>query len=180
MALEIARYLPRGSEVLDVGCGSGLIAHHLSALLGTAVAGIDLSESTGGPIAYQQYDGAHFPVPDRSFDAVLLCYVLHHAQDVERVLRELGRVLREHGRAVIYEDMPHTWFDRGVCWSHDLQWRSRTGPCSFHVDPEWRELFQSFGFEIVTARSLSRWRNLTHPVARRIYVLRRQLLVVSC
>src|ERR1051325_463016 len=41
MALEVARVLPRGARVLDVGCGSGYIAHHLSALLGTRVKGID-------------------------------------------------------------------------------------------------------------------------------------------
>src|SRR6266403_6385548 len=45
MALEIARVIPRGSEVLDVGCGNGFIAHHLSALLGTSIVGIDLGNS---------------------------------------------------------------------------------------------------------------------------------------
>src|SRR5256884_9709623 len=39
MALEIARTIPRGSEALDVGCGNGFIAHHLSAMLGTGVVG---------------------------------------------------------------------------------------------------------------------------------------------
>src|ERR1700752_5030663 len=41
MALEIARVIPHGSQVLDVGCGTGFIAHHLSAMMGTAVIGID-------------------------------------------------------------------------------------------------------------------------------------------
>src|SRR5262245_60131661 len=126
MALEIARYVPYGSEVLDVGCGNGLIAHHLSAILGTVVLGIDLSENTRAPIAYQRYDGSHFPVTDKSLDAVLLCYVLHHAQDLGLVLVELSRVLRDHGTAIVYEDMPGSIFDRGVCWSHNLQWRHRT------------------------------------------------------
>src|SRR5204863_2926477 len=40
MSLEIARIIPSGSEVLDVGCGNGFIAHHLSATLGTPVTGI--------------------------------------------------------------------------------------------------------------------------------------------
>ena len=173
MALEIARYVAYGSEVLDVGCGNGLIAHHLSAILGAQVVGIDVSEQTIGPITYQQYDGAHFPAPDKSFDAVLLCYVLHHAQDIRTVLSEVGRVLRDRGRGIVYEDLPKSLFDRGVCWSHNLQWRHRTGPCSFHVDAEWQDLFQASGLEVVTARNLSRWRNLAHPVARRLYVLER-------
>jgi SAM-dependent methyltransferase len=172
MALEIARHLPFGSEVLDVGCGNGFIAHHLSALLGASTMGIDLGQRAAAPIDYRQYDGEVFPAPDDSFDAVLLCYVLHHAQEVSVVLGEVRRVLREGGLAVIYEDMPLTFWDRGVCWIHNRQWRARTGPCRFRSDAEWRGLFDSVGFEIVNARSLSRWRNLMHPVSRRFYLLR--------
>ncbi len=177
MALEIARVIPHGSEVLDVGCGNGFIAHHLSALLGKRAVGIDLGNRADAPIAYRRYDGAQFPVMDDSFDAVLLCYVLHHAQDVSVVLNEMCRVLRDGGRAVIYEDIPESAWDRWVCWFHNQQWRGRTGPCTFRHESEWRSLFESFGLEIVSERSLSRWRNLTHPVARRFYVLKR---VVRC
>src|SRR6185295_12558137 len=99
-------------------------------------------------------------------------YVLHHAQDVQLVLNEIIRTLRHGGCVVVYEDMPDTWFDRAVCWSHNLQWRYRTGPCTFRKHSEWRELFQSFGFTIVDTRALSRWRNLSHPVRRRLYVLK--------
>src|SRR6185295_1299762 len=42
MAREIARAIPAASRVLDVGCGNGFIAHHLTATLGTNVVGIDL------------------------------------------------------------------------------------------------------------------------------------------
>jgi SAM-dependent methyltransferase len=172
MALEIARLVPAGAEVLDIGCGNGFIAHHLSAMLGVTAMGIDLGATAEAPIDYRQYDGAGFPSPDNSFDAVLLCYVLHHAQEVSVVLDEVQRVLREGGIAVIYEDMPASLWDQGVCWIHNQQWRGRTGPCTFRSDSEWRALFDSVGFEIVNTRSLSRWRNLTHPVSRRSYLLR--------
>jgi ubiquinone/menaquinone biosynthesis C-methylase UbiE len=172
MALEVARVIPRSSEVLDVGCGNGFIAHHLSAMLGTSVVGIDLGSSADAPIDYRRYTSAQFPVRDDSFDAVLLCYVLHHAQDVSVVLNEMRRVLREGGMAVIYEDIPQSWVDKGVCWIHNQQWRGRTGPCTFRRESEWRALFESFGFEIVSERRLSRWRNLTHPVNRTLFTLR--------
>src|SRR2546421_10360112 len=81
MALEIARVIPKGSEVLDVGCGNGFIAHHLSAMLGTRVVGIDVTTSTEAAIEYRHFGGIHFPMEDDSVDAVLLCYVLHHVQD---------------------------------------------------------------------------------------------------
>lgn len=172
MALEIARVIPRGSEVLDVGCGNGFIAHHLSALLGNAVLGIDLEESTEAPIHYLRYDGARFPAETNSFDAVLFCYVLHHAQDVGVMLKEMRRVLRDGGLAIIYEDIPETWWDRFVCSIHNRQWKDRTGACTFRHESDWRKLFSASGFELVRERQLSRMRNLTHPVRRRFYTLR--------
>lgn len=172
MALEVARELPREARVLDVGCGNGFIAHHLTAMLGVKVIGIDVATDADAPIEYLRYDGTRFPVSDQSFDAVLLCYVLHHAQDFRVVLSEVRRVLREEGLVVVYEDIPNLWWDRLICWTHDLKWRSRTGHCVFQREPEWCRHFRSFGFEIVRERPLSRWRNLAHPVSRWFYVLK--------
>lgn len=172
MALEVARVLPREARVLDVGCGNGFIAHHLTAMLGVRVVGIDVTSITDAPIEYIRYDGTRFPVSDHSFDAVLLCYVLHHAQNFGVLLAEVRRALREGGLVVVYEDTPNIWWDRFICWTHDLQWRSRSGHCVFRCEPEWCELFRSFGFEIVINRPLSRWRNLAHPVSRWFYLLK--------
>jgi ubiquinone/menaquinone biosynthesis C-methylase UbiE len=172
MALEIARAIPKGSEVLDVGCGNGFIAHHLSAMLGRSVLGIDVGTATEAALEYRRFDGIHFPLADRSVDAVLLCYVLHHAQDIEAILNEVRRVLREGGRVIIYEDIPATWWDKGVCWVHNRQWKNRTGPCTFRNELEWRSTFESAGFEIIHERQLSRLRNLMHPVCRTHFCLR--------
>lgn len=175
MALEIARVVPRGADVLDVGCGNGFIAHHLGAMLGTGVAGIDVTDSIEAPISFQQFDGLRIPLPNDSVDAVLLCYVLHHAQEVRRLLNEVQRVLRAGGQVIIYEDIPDTWWDKSVCWIHNQQWKERTGACTFRTEPKWRELFTELGFEICGERPLSRARNLTHPVSRRLFVLRSNL-----
>jgi len=172
MALEIAPVVPVNSRILDVGCGNGFIAHHLSAMLGANVIGIDMEATTEAAIEYRQFDGQHFPVADRSVDAVLLCYVLHHAQHLDVVVSELQRVLSAGGRAIVYEDIPESWWDRIVCWTHNLKWRKRTGACTFRSDAEWRTLFNSAGFAIVSERQLSRWRNFTHPVCHRFYVLK--------
>jgi SAM-dependent methyltransferase len=172
MALEIARWLPRYAQVLDVGCGNGFIAHHLHGLLNARVVGIDVGPTTSSNIEYLSYDGRHFPEEDRAFDAVLLCYVLHHAQDANLVLNEVSRVLRRRGLVVVYEDIPHGWFDRVACWIHNRQWRGRTGPCTFQVSEGWKETFNSTGFEILLDRPLSRWRNIAHPVSRQFYLLR--------
>ena len=176
MALEIARVIPRGSEVLDVGCGNGFIAHHLSATLGTSVIGLDVMDATQAPIDYRRFDGTHFPLSDNSIDAVLLCYVLHHAQDADAVLNEMKRVLRPGGVAIVYEDIPETPWDRFICWTHELKWRKRTGACTFRKEDDWPALFVQFGFEVIKQRRLSRLRNLTHPVARQFYKIKKNSL----
>ena len=172
MALEVARVLPPRADILDVGCGNGFIAHHLQSMLGSNVVGLDVGPGTAARINYLPYDGRHFPFREQSFDAVLLCYVLHHAQDPRLVLNEVSRVLRDGGLAVIYEDIPSIWWDRIICWTHDRQWRGRTGPCTFQAEHDWRRMFSLAGFEVVKERPLSRWRNLAHPVARRFFVIR--------
>ena len=172
MALEIARAVPPKARVLDVGCGRGFIAHHLAAILGTPVIGIDVDASAEVAIDYRQFDGEHFPVADNSVDAVLFAYVLHHMQDLGVVMSELRRVLSEGGLAVIYEDIPATWWDRLFCSLHNLKWRKRTGACTFRSESEWRTVFNSAGFEVVTERRLSRWRNFAHPVRKTFYVLK--------
>jgi len=172
MALEITRVIPRGSEVLDVGCGNGFITHHLSAMLEVRVVGIDVMAKAEASIDYRRYNGAHIPLADNSVDAVLLCYVLHHAQHVSALLTEIRRVLRPNGQLVIYEDVPATLWDRFVCFTHNLKWRKRTGACTFRDATGWRTVFDEAGFEIARERQLSRLRNLTHPVCRRFYLLR--------
>ena len=172
MALEIARQLPRGACILDVGCGNGFIAQHLAALLRSKVVGLDVAATTDAAIDYVRYDGSRFPVRAASFDVVLLCYVLHHAADAGLVLAEVSRVLKTGGLAIIYEDMPRAGWDRMVCWSHNRRWEPRTGRCSFRLDYAWHQLFKAGGYEVISQRRLSRWRNLAHPVSRQRFMLR--------
>jgi SAM-dependent methyltransferase len=174
MALEIARLIPANAQVLDIGCGNGFIVHHLTALLNARVIGIDLGPAAEAPIVYRQFSGIQIPLADDVAGAAVLCYVLHHARDVNVLLRELRRVLTVGGCVVVYEDIPATLWDRLVCWTHNLKWRRRTGVCTFRRASEWRQLFNSAGFEVVSERELSRWRNLAHPVRRRLFVLRTQ------
>ena len=171
MAKEIARYLPRGARVLDVGCGGGHVAHQLGGFVGCAVEGTDLAPAAEAPIAYRAFDGARLPFEAGAFDALLFCYVLHHARDAEILLAEATRVLKPSGLLVIYEDTPRAWVDRFLCWRHERAWRARTGRCTFRDDPAWRRVFTAAGLFIRLARPLSRLRDWSYPVARSVYVL---------
>ena len=171
-AREVAEVIPPEGRVLDVGCGHGFVAYHLTAMRRANVVGLDLASRVDAPINYMSYDGTRIPASDGSFDTVLLCYVLHHTQDISVVLNEVSRVVRKDGVVIVYEDIPQTWWDRIPLWAHNRKWEKRTGPCTFRSEPEWRSVFAAYGFEIVEENPLSRWGFLFHPVAHMQYVLR--------
>jgi ubiquinone/menaquinone biosynthesis C-methylase UbiE len=169
-ARNIAAQLPREARVLDVGCGSGFIAYHLSAL-GRQVVGVDLNEGSEAPIMYAAFDGRELPFEDRAFDAVVFSFVLHHSQHMARLLCEARRVLRAGGRIVVYEDIPERWHDRALCVWHERRWIARTGPCTFLRVDAWVDLFEALELHVLECCALPRLRNLIHPVQGVRFVL---------
>jgi ubiquinone/menaquinone biosynthesis C-methylase UbiE len=93
----------RGSSVLDLGCGEGMLA--LLKRKGVTLAGIDLSPELLAAASRNGYDGAYvatltaLPFPDSSFDYVVSLDVMGHVafDDKDRVLAEIKRVLRPDG-----------------------------------------------------------------------------------
>jgi|ERR1022692_1054178 ubiquinone/menaquinone biosynthesis C-methylase UbiE len=107
-ALEMleARVAP-GSNILDIGCGTGHLAGELMQR-GYTAWGVDFSE---GMVEYarQHYNPDRFrvgdieriPFPDNTFDAVMCLGVMEYLEKDEPALREMWRVLKPGGRAVI-------------------------------------------------------------------------------
>jgi ubiquinone/menaquinone biosynthesis C-methylase UbiE len=98
--------LVRGREVLEVGCGTGLILARLQTIA-SRVAGVDLSpgmlekaRARGLPVT--EGDATRLPFPDASFDAAVCFKVLAHIQDPAAAIREMCRVVRPGG-VVAYE-----------------------------------------------------------------------------
>lgn len=102
--------LGAGMAVLDVGCGTGLLAREALALIGAAgtLHGVDPSP---GMLAQARLPGATLlegraealPRPDASADFLSMGYALRHIDDVDAALAEFHRVLRPGGRLLILE-----------------------------------------------------------------------------
>jgi ubiquinone/menaquinone biosynthesis C-methylase UbiE len=96
----VERYA-RGKDVLEVGCGTGLILGRVSQFARTA-SGIDLS---GGMLAKAAARGLHvaqasatdLPVASNSVDVAYSFKVLAHIPDIAGALREMSRVVRPGG-----------------------------------------------------------------------------------
>jgi len=91
-----------GADVLEVGCGTGLILQRAAVLAKRAV-GVDISP---GMLEHAKqrgldvYEGSatELPFEDNSFDLVYSFKVLAHVQGIEDALREIHRVTRPGGR----------------------------------------------------------------------------------
>ena len=102
--------LQRGMEILDLGCGTGVLERYLSGA-GVSVTGLDLTEEM---IRLSQRksipcleslavgDAEHLPFKDGSFDIVFSCYVVKYCSP-ERLASEVMRVLRPEGQVLLYD-----------------------------------------------------------------------------
>jgi ubiquinone/menaquinone biosynthesis C-methylase UbiE len=102
-----------GERVLDVACGTGVVARLAAHSVGTAgtVTGLDLNPGMlavarattppGMPIAWHEASAEAMPLPDASFDAVLCQMGLQFVPDKSAALSEMRRVLVPGGRLIL-------------------------------------------------------------------------------
>ena len=107
--VELAGVAP-GQAVLDVACGTGIVARTAAdALRGAGrVVGLDLNEAmlavarrVRPDIEWRQGDAATLPFPDASFDAVLCQMALMFFPDRARALGEMRRVVTAGGTVAV-------------------------------------------------------------------------------
>lgn len=113
-----------GEAVLDVACGTGVVALAAARAVGPAgrVLGVDLAEAMVlasrqraralglEQAAFERMDAEQLQLPDASFDLALCALGLMYVPDPDAALQELHRVLRPGGRAVLV-----VWGERARC-----------------------------------------------------------------
>ena len=124
--LDLALPLP-GERVLDIACGTGLVAFHAARAVGRlgCVLGIDLSGQMVDAArrrakdlelpncSFARMDAESLVLPDAGFDVALCALGLMYMPDPEQALHEMRRVLRPGGRLSLA-----VWGERSRCgWS---------------------------------------------------------------
>lgn len=114
--LRLLALSPRATpwRVLEVGTGSGGIAHYLAThpTLRCDVTSVDVVDVRGihEGYAFHVVDGTALPFADNAFDVVISNHVIEHVGDIDAQrahLRECRRVLARDGRG--YLAVPNRW-----------------------------------------------------------------------
>lgn len=105
--------LRSGERVLDVACGTGVVARLAAEQVGPtgAVTGLDVNPGMlavarsatppGTTIEWQEASAEKMPFPDSSFDVVLCQMGLQFMPDRSAALREMYRTLKPGGRLIL-------------------------------------------------------------------------------
>ena len=177
--LELAALQP-GERVLDVACGTGVIARLAAESVGGegAVTGVDINPdmlavarsvpSAGAAIEWCESGAEELPFPDASFDAALCQLGLQFFRDRTAGLREMCRVLVPGGRGVA--SVPGSKPDLFTAVEETVE--RYLGPeaagflrvvFSLDGETELRKLFRSAGFDDVEVQPRVKQLRLSPP-----------------
>ena len=107
-----------GTALLDVGCGTGVIALAAQELVGASgqVVAVDPSEGMlaearkAGVIDARLGRGEALPVGDAEFDLLTMGYALRHVEDLYQTFCEYRRALKPGGKLLLLEiTRPDNW-----------------------------------------------------------------------
>ncbi len=103
---EAFQWIPEGSKVLDIACGNGANAVHISKF--ACYYGIDVSELAlkravmcTPNTSFICGDSHNLPIRNNSVDVVIATYALEHFFYPQLALEEMHRVVREGGRLIL-------------------------------------------------------------------------------
>ena len=132
----LANLVPRGSRVLDLGCGNGAFLSLLQSQRGCTGYGVEIDDANvlacvqrGVSVIQLNLEQGLNMFDDQSFDVVLQIDTLQHLRNAETMLRETARVGRmgvvafpnfAHwpnrwsvltGRMPVTKRLPYQWYD---------------------------------------------------------------------
>ena len=132
----LANLVPRGSRVLDLGCGNGAFLSLLQSQRGCTGYGVEIDDANvlacvqrGVSVIQLNLEQGLSMFDDQSFDVVLQIDTLQHLRNAETMLRETARVGRmgvvafpnfAHwpnrwsvltGRMPVTKRLPYQWYD---------------------------------------------------------------------
>lgn len=152
----------RPRHVLDVGCGTGLLASRARRAMPDAViTGCDFSRGMLAQAARRrtpprlvQGTALRLPFRDESFDAAVSTEAFHWFPDQRRALGELRRVLVPGGRLLVaFVSPPAEWISRAARTLSEIA----REPGHWPTRAQMRDHVEAAGLELITQRFVLRF-----------------------
>ncbi|MBN8703028.1 MAG: class I SAM-dependent methyltransferase [Bacteroidetes bacterium] len=98
--------IKENSTILDIACGTGFGAFHLSKIKGSRVYGIDLSEEAitecsnlykNSNLHFKVGDATKLPFENEHFDYITSFETIEHSTEYSKILSEFNRILKKGG-----------------------------------------------------------------------------------
>ncbi len=166
MCLDCQDFIENGSKILDLGCGSGIVGMTFQEHFQAKVIGVDIKDSRVVPLPFKIINGKSLPFPEKSFDIVLINYVLHHSKEPASLLKEAKRVSE---KIIIYEDLPEGFCSKLICKIHGISFDKifkNPNQTSFKSEEEWEKIFRKVRLNTIFKKKIR-----TFPVKKELFIL---------
>lgn len=152
IARKLKPFISAADRVIDIGAGTCRVAREVQRVTGTAITPIDMLDYNKTTLVIQLYDGETLPYEDNSFDVALLIFVLHHADNIDKVLKEAQRVSR--ARIIVMEDTPRGGLEQRAWRKIDYQGNHAKRPevniaHGTKTIDQWKDHFHDLGLEVL-------------------------------
>jgi len=172
---SVSPHVPPASDVLDIGAWDGALGEGLTKKLGCRVVDADVVDKHRTQQRFVLFDGQRLPLPDASFDRVLLMYVLHHSAHTDDLLAEARRLCRPDGRVIVAEDFVETAAERALVLGFHVWLLASTGlgwKGKFRRIAAWHERFGARGLTVEATIDLGRHMGRRFWPRNTLFVLR--------
>jgi len=170
---ECEPFVEKGSNILDLGCGRGILSDTFKNYFQAQVTGVDVSDQRVVDLPFKIIDGKRLPFPDNYFDAVLIIYVLHHAKYPEELLKETKRVVKN--KIIVCEDLEDKGLTHIACWLHKNTYKlgapAADNPIVFRNEKGWESLFKNIDLKINFKKKLRTKLEWLYPAKHILYIL---------
>jgi ubiquinone/menaquinone biosynthesis C-methylase UbiE len=145
IARSIAPYVTKDSQVLDIGCGNGVVTLELRNLFGFDILGTDVANYLKKGIPFMQMKTAtQLDFADQHFDVGLINDVLHHIDydNQVKLIQEAARVCKT---VLIFDAKPSRltfFFDKALNRIHN---KDMPIPLTFRHLAEWEKAIAATG-----------------------------------
>ncbi|GAB5521166.1 MAG: hypothetical protein RhofKO_34170 [Rhodothermales bacterium] len=158
-----SHFIRAGHTVLDIGAGEGFVGEQLYAISGAAVTLTDVEPTNRTALPFTQATAESLPFADASYDVAYLYFVLHHAQDPERLIHEALRVTKH--RLIVAESVFTTeqeyrrleWLDKRVNRLRGGWMMPQEEQLTFQKTAAWLQMIEAAGADLVAREERGRW-----------------------